>query len=43
MKATMNFGKNNRISFQSILREVLHKYLTGYQKERKNICTLKCV
>lgn len=28
----MDSGKKNRISFQSILREVLHKYLTDYQK-----------
>lgn len=32
MKTTINSGKKNRISFQSILREILHKHLTDYQK-----------
>lgn len=32
MKTNMNSGKKNRIYFQSILRGILHKYLTDYQK-----------
>lgn len=28
----MNSDKNNRTSFQSILKEALHKYLSDYQK-----------
>lgn len=40
----MNFGKNNRISFQSILREVLQKYLTNYQKQKKkHLYTEVCI
>lgn len=41
MKTTMNSNKNTRISFQSILRDGLHKYLKDYQN--KSIFTLQCV